>query len=118
MCRICSNKLLNAGDDWAGLFGTGAAPYARLKAHFQAAADGLAGYNLTTGLVRDGIGDNPPPTAALEPLVVTTDNVPDTITGSNPTITVGGPHIISTTDTPGDQDFYQVVLEAGVKYHI
>ena len=119
MCRICSNKLLNSGDFSAGLSGMGIEPsYARLQAHYQAAAGGLLDQGLTTGFVRDGIGDNPAPTAALAPLVLTTDNVPDSITGSNPTITVGGPHSLSTTDTAGDQDFYKVELQAGVKYHI
>jgi hypothetical protein len=74
--------------------------------------------NLTTALPADGVGDDPAPSMALAPTVVTTDNVPDTITATNPTITVGGPHIISTTDTPGDQDFYKVELQAGVKYNI
>ncbi|HLL31090.1 MAG TPA: M10 family metallopeptidase C-terminal domain-containing protein, partial [Allosphingosinicella sp.] len=119
MCRICSNKLFNASDYSTGLSGLGGAPsYARLQAHLQAAADSVFGYNLTTAFVRDGIGDDPPPNQALAPLATTTDNVPDGITGSNPVITVGGPHIISTTDTPGDQDFYKVELQAGVKYNI
>jgi serralysin len=74
--------------------------------------------NMTIALPADGIGDDPAPSMALAPTVVTTDNVPDTITGTNPTITVGGPHIISTIDTPGDQDFFQVELQAGVKYNI
>src|SRR5688572_29658878 len=107
MCRICSNPLFNASDYSVGLSGLGGEPsYSRLKAHLQA-ADSPFGYSLTTALVRDGIGDNPPPNQALAPLAVTTDTVPDGITGSNPVITVGGPHIISTTDTPGDQDFYK-----------
>jgi hypothetical protein len=84
----------------------------------QLAAMGFAAGGLETALPYDGVGDDPAPTMAVVPTVLTTDNVPDGITGSNPVITVGGPHIISTTDTPGDQDFYKVELQAGVKYNI
>ena len=51
-------------------------------------------------------------------LIPLPDDVPDTITATNPTLTVGGPSIISTINTQGDKDVYSVYLEAGVDYEI
>ncbi|WP_166037437.1 M10 family metallopeptidase C-terminal domain-containing protein [Sphingosinicella sp. YJ22] len=80
-------------------------------------------YKPLYGLTPDGVGDLKPP--VTPELLITTDNVPDapdTVGNSNPTITVTGPGvttpIISTIDTIGDQDFYQVTLTAGVTYEI
>src|SRR5215213_951388 len=56
----------------------------------------------------------------FEPLLIaTTDNVPDSITGTNPTLTVGAAtHVVSTIDAIGDQDFFKVDLTGGVVYEI
>ena len=83
------------------------------------AYDGKQTFLSEIALQADGIGDRVGPQNALPAApAATTDNVPDGITGSNPVVTVGGAHIISTIDTPGDQDFYAVQLQAGVKYNI
>jgi serralysin len=73
---------------------------------------------LTMALPQDYVGDFK---AALGPqalLVPGTDDVPDQITASNPTLTVGAAPIVSTINTVGDQDFYKVTLTAGVTYDI
>src|SRR5687767_14282531 len=64
----------------------------------------------------DGVGDLKPITVNTV-LLLTPDTVPDD-TGTDATITVDGPAIVSTIDTIGDQDFYQVQLEAGHIYDI
>ncbi|HEX8644718.1 MAG TPA: M10 family metallopeptidase C-terminal domain-containing protein [Allosphingosinicella sp.] len=111
MCRSCN------AFSWSNTYSF-ADNYGDVVTSSQLAALGFAASSLETALAADGVGDGPAPTLALVPTVVTVDNVPDGITGTNPTVTVGGPHIISTIDTPGDQDFYAVQLEAGVKYNI
>ncbi len=64
----------------------------------------------------DGIGDGKrvSPTTLL---VLTTDDVPDTIQ-TDKVLMVGAPSTISTIDRIGDQDFYKVTLEAGKTYEI
>jgi len=64
----------------------------------------------------DGVGDLKQ-TPFNELLILTTDDAADTIDTSR-TIEVGGPSIISTIDTIGDQDFFKVTLEAGKTYDI
>lgn len=68
-----------------------------------------------TALLFDGIGDDKEPAPAV-PSLLTTDAQPDTPSPSAPTLTVDGPSIISTIDTLGDQDFFQVTLTAGQTY--
>jgi Ca2+-binding RTX toxin-like protein len=51
-------------------------------------------------------------------LIPIPDDVPDTITSSNPQLTIGGAALISTINTQGDRDVYSVHLEAGVDYEI
>jgi serralysin len=65
----------------------------------------------------DGVGDLKvsPLDSAL--LVVTADDVPDTIATTR-TITVDAAPIVSTIDTIGDQDFFAVNLVAGHMYEI
>jgi serralysin len=75
----------------------------------------LTAAKATTAILQDGLGDIHPSAPAA--LIVTSDNVPDSI-GGNPTLTVDAPSIISTIDTIGDQDFYQVTLVAGHSYEI
>ena len=65
---------------------------------------------------RDGVGDMKPITVNTV-LLLTPDTIPDD-TSSTATVTVDGPSIISTIDTIGDQDFFQVVLQAGRIYDI
>jgi Ca2+-binding RTX toxin-like protein len=50
-------------------------------------------------------------------LLVTADDVPDTIS-TNRTVTVDGPAIVSTIDRVGDQDFFKVELIEGHLYDI
>ena len=113
MCRNCNAFSWNNNYLVAD-----AASFGDVVTAAQLSAVGLVAGSHATALTADGIGDAPPPTLALAPVTVTTDNVPDGITGTNPVITVGGPHIISTIDTPGDQDFFKVELQGGVKYNI
>jgi Ca2+-binding RTX toxin-like protein len=55
--------------------------------------------------------------AAAPTLLVTTDAAPDD-TSTTVTIKVGGPAIVATIDTIGDQDFYKVELQEGRIYDI
>ena len=64
----------------------------------------------------DGVGDLKPININTV-LLLTPDTIPDDI-GTAATITVDGPSIISTIDTIGDQDFFQVELVAGRIYDI
>ena len=84
--------------------------------------DAFGGLKATDGFVPDWVGDGKPP-VGLPAALITTDNVPDapdTAGNSNPTITVTPAGtttpIVSTIDTIGDQDFYQVTLTAGTTY--
>src|ERR1043166_1364374 len=64
------------------------------------------------------LGDSiPPPPLHAPTLLITTDNVPGDFT-STATLNVNDPHTISTIDTIGDQDFYQVTLVGGHQYEI
>ena len=100
--------------------------YGALSAKVGAARKaGTARYDLATALLPpDGIGDLKP-AGAQALLVVTEDTAGDGIgvAPGNPVVTVGTPsepvaHTISTLDVPGDQDYYQVTLEAGQTYQI
>lgn len=68
------------------------------------------------GFVADGVGGDLRGTTTA-PLLLTTDNVPDTV-DTTATVTVDGAPIVSTIDTIGDQDFFVVQLEAGRIYDI
>ena len=72
--------------------------------------------DLTFAFPIDGVGDLRPPVGPTA-LILTSDNVPDSI-GGNPVITVGAPSTISTIDTIGDQDFFSITLVAGHSYQI
>jgi serralysin len=50
-------------------------------------------------------------------LLVTVDGQPGDRTTTS-VLTVGGAHVVATIDTPGDQDYFKVVLEAGQSYEI
>jgi Ca2+-binding RTX toxin-like protein len=71
----------------------------------------------TDAMDPDGVGDMKPIGFNNSLLVVTADDVPDTINTTR-TITVDGASIISTIDTIGDQDFFKVELIAGKMYDI
>ena len=112
------------------------ADQARTSLHFQAPSAGAAfliaddafaaaAFKSTTALAADGGGDVAAGTVAPALLVVTEDTAGDGIdvAPGNPVLTVGTPsapvaHTVSTLDLPGDQDYYQVTLEAGKTYHI
>src|SRR5687768_2191339 len=64
----------------------------------------------------DGVGGDLR-SSSPAPLLLTADTIPDD-TSSTFTIAVDGDHIVSTIDTLGDQDFFQVQLEAGHVYDI
>jgi len=51
-------------------------------------------------------------------LIPVPDDVPDSITSSNPQLVMGAPSLFSTINTQGDRDVYAVHLEAGVDYEI
>jgi Ca2+-binding RTX toxin-like protein len=66
--------------------------------------------------VRDGVGDIK--AASLNPVILLTgDDVPDSIVTTR-SVGVDGPHVVSTIDTIGDQDFFRVELVAGQTYEI
>ena len=112
------------------------ADQARTSLHFQAPSAGAAfliaddafaaaAFKSTTALAVGGSGDAAAGTVAPALLVVTEDSAGDGIdvAPGNPVLTVGTPsapvaHTVSTLDLPGDQDYYQVTLEAGKTYHI
>ncbi|WP_296820685.1 M10 family metallopeptidase C-terminal domain-containing protein [Brevundimonas sp.] len=64
----------------------------------------------------DGVGDDKPD-GPLQPVLLTIDAQADDVS-TTATITVDGPHIVSTTDTIGDQDFFAVNLVEGQWYNI
>jgi Ca2+-binding RTX toxin-like protein len=66
---------------------------------------------------QDGVGDIRA-VDILPATLITTDTVADSPSGASPTLVVGAAHTISTLDTIGDQDFYQVHLVAGQTYEI
>src|SRR5688500_17880592 len=100
MCWMCDRQAKSLTDYWAS----------ETLVHFKAYA--------ATAFPADGVGSGLKPGPLGPALVVTTDDVPDSITASNPAVTVDGAHVISTIDTLGDQDFFKVELTAGVPYEI
>jgi hypothetical protein len=73
----------------------------------------------TTGFDPDGVGDLKPK-VPVGLVAVTTDEAGNGIgmAPGNPTLTVGAPKTIGAINVNGDQDFYQVTLEAGKTYQI
>ena len=102
MCRTCdqaNSRILRQQDDMA-------------TAHFQAA----------TAFPADGVGDSlelfPAPTLAeLAAADALADDIPNDDSTTH-TVTVDGPRVRSTINTPGDQDWFAVELVAGVTYDI
>jgi Ca2+-binding RTX toxin-like protein len=86
---------------------------------FAAAADPQKGAD---AFPADGVGDVKDLDLAAPGtgLIVTPDEAGDGIGDApgNPTITVGAPSQVATINTIGDQDFFQVTLEAGKTYEI
>jgi serralysin len=117
MCRICEMNKSEMLDGWSGTFGLGSlnSALARFTTHYQKALDGsFLGTAFPGG--GDGVGDGHDITYGLAELPVPIlDNVADDISTEH-SITVGGDRYISTINTPGDQDFYRIELEAGVTY--
>ncbi len=126
MCWICDKH-----DQSSNLTGTAGAG----SLHFAASRQGGGGRDLAPTLgfdhMRDEIwlgGDMAKGSDGLigtghvnAPPQVATIIVPDNIggdTNSTATLTVGGPSVISTTNTIGDFDFYKVTLTAGQSYEI
>lgn len=66
--------------------------------------------------VADGVGGDLRD-GSIAPLLLTADSIADD-TSTTATIEVDGTHVVSTIDTVGDQDFFQVQLEAGHVYDI
>ncbi|HWT12511.1 MAG TPA: M10 family metallopeptidase C-terminal domain-containing protein, partial [Allosphingosinicella sp.] len=89
-----------------------------VSVHYQKAATDGRSFGLDAFLGPDGIGDKLDVTYGVTTLPVPIlDSVADD-TSTTATITVGGPRFISTINTPGDQDFYKVELQAGVTYEL
>jgi len=65
----------------------------------------------------DGVGDLKPTPTVTAPLALTVDAQPGD-TSTTATITVDGPHIVSTLELPGDFDFFRVELQEGELYNI
>jgi len=111
MCMMCDQdaRSILTSNYWGQKLGIS-------SAHFGALSGGK---DATSLLPPDGVGDNKGP---FEPvlLVVTADEAGDAIGAApgNPVITVDAPATIATIGTVGDQDFFQVNLEAGVTYLI
>ena len=102
MCWVCDSKSSVAETYWANKLG--------LMAHFGESSD-----KWSDALPFDGVGDKLG-SPALD-LLITVDTVPGD-TGTTATIEVNGEHIISTIDTIGDEDYFQVEFEAGKTYEI
>lgn len=104
-------------DDAPHLFQTraAAAPWIDLTASSGTSLAYIAkGY---TDFVPDGVGVLKPTPPVTPSTLITADLQPgDTTTTS--TIIVGGPSIVSTIDTIGDQDFFRIDLVAGQTYEI
>jgi len=113
-----NNSLLR--DSWSGSFGMGSwgALAMQLSTTYQkASTDGRFYADAFLG-GGDGVGDHLDVTYDLVELPVPIlDNVADDISTEH-SIEVGGARYISTINTPGDQDFYQVELQAGVTYEL
>jgi serralysin len=138
MCRACdlaNSRILRTDRDDAGTahFGaptrsSGFIPYQQLG--FEALEDAFLGTRLDGAYFRnsatafdpDGVGGK----GGVAPLPSPTDLViastlPDDIPNNDTTtrsVTVGGPRVISTINTPDDQDWFKVELQAGVTYEI
>ena len=102
MCWVCDSKSSVAETYWANKLG--------LMAHFGESSD-----KWSDALPFDGVGDKLG-SPALD-LLITVDTIPGD-TGTTATIEVNGEHIISTIDTIGDEDYFQVEFEAGKTYEI
>jgi serralysin len=101
----------------------------KLRTRLQATTsseDSAGAYQLTAKSFSTAFTDNinnrllaaPAPTPAeLLATALVPDDIPNNSTTTR-TVTVGGPRIISTINTPGDQDWFKVVLQAGVTYEI
>jgi serralysin len=128
MCYMCEK-------DARSSFLAQASDQGRASLHFQAPSDAAAALladdraaaslKYTNALQADGVGDVQANTFSPALLIVTGDTAGDGIdvAPGNPVLTVGTPsapvaHTVSTLDVPGDQDYYQVTLEAGKTYHI
>ena len=113
MCWMCDqdgrNNLTN--EYWANRLGV-------TTTHFEAASGAK---NYTSLLPRDNVGDYKAP---LGPQLLVNGLLTDEagagigVAPGNPTITVGAPSIVGTINTIGDEDYFQVVLEAGKTYEI
>ena len=68
-----------------------------------------------TAMTTDGVGDKFPKDLAIALPTAVVDTIPGD-TSTTATLTVGGAHIVSTINTPGDFDFFKVNLTAGVTY--
>src|SRR5688572_21676429 len=113
MCWMCNRKAVSITDYRTDATGG-------TTAHWSAAVG-----KFTTALSADGVGGDLKDVDTPALLVVTADTAGDGIgvAPGNPTITVGTPSApvastVSTLDIPGDQDYYQVTLEAGKTYQI
>ena len=115
MCWMCDQDKSLLAQEWIGAARFGA----MTGVHVQKDTD--ARYALTDAFPADGVGDKVAvagPTAtdiALTSLII--DEIPDD-TSTTVTITVGGPRLVSTLNTPGDFDFVKVEFQAGVTYDI
>ena len=114
MCFVCvADKSVIAENYWAG----------RQTAHFQPAGSlDIGAFTLSTSrkyydaFPADGVGDFK--AISLNTMfLLTPDAVADDIS-TTATVTVGGPSIVSTIDTIGDQDYFAVELVAGRTYDI
>ena len=104
MCWMCDEDKSIVNDYWASKLGVTAV-------HFEAVSTG----QLAAALL-DGNADLAPD--AL--IGVTPDEAGDSIGAEpgNPVLEVGGPSIFATVNTLGDQDYFQITLEAGKIYEI
>jgi serralysin len=113
MCKTCDGFVWNTSQYLVD------STYAYGDVVTSALAAAVVGAKETDAFPADGVGD-----VKLAPLstglIVTADEAGDGIgvAPGNPTITVGAPSQIGTLNTIGDQDFFQVVLEAGKTYDI
>ncbi len=83
---------------------------------YQAPAFGAAPVKRADALLFDG-GDKDAPPLPTAPLALTVDAQPGD-TSTTATLTVDGPHVVSTLELPGDFDFFRVELEEGQLYNI
>ncbi len=71
----------------------------------------------TDAFIPDGVGGDLKASSQPVVLLLTSDDVPDTIATTR-TVDADGAHVVSTIDTIGDQDFFRVELQAGRTYEI